>query len=205
MISQNIQMLAFDLFGVLISEGHLISNGLMHLLPANTDKKKVKTAYENYNSGDINEAEFWTTIGIDLLANKNLRAEFLNSFSLDPQYKTTISLLKKHYRLSILSNFPPDWADNLSKKFQFDHSFEPQIFSGHARCKKPQPEIYQQLIKKTGLAPDQIAFIDDRLENLESAHKSGMTTLYYQREQETHTFKADYKINKLDELVTLFI
>jgi len=46
-----IKMIAFDLFGVIFSEGHLISNVLMRLLPARCQKSQVKTLYEEFGEG----------------------------------------------------------------------------------------------------------------------------------------------------------
>lgn len=212
MKNHNFNMLVFDLFGVLISEGHLISNTLMHLLPAGTDKRNVKTAYERYNIGEINEKDFWADIGQaentteykQFKLDTNLRTNFLNSFMLDPEYGRVIAELGKTQRLSILSNCPPDWADNLSDRFQFDKHFELQIFSGHVQCKKPHADIYQILLRESGLPAQHIAFVDDRLENLQTAHELGMTTIYYQREYEDHSYQADHRIKKLSEIFSLF-
>lgn len=205
-------MLAFDLFGVLITEGHLISNGLMHLLPKGIDKRKVKSAYERFNVSEITEEDFWAEIGQaekneqdrQFKLDKNLRTNFLNGFKLDPAYWQVIADLGKTHRLSILSNCPPDWADNLNHRFQLDKNFECQIFSGHVQCKKPQADIYQILLRECALPARQLAFIDDRLENLQTAHELGMTTVYYQREQENHSYQADYLIKKLSDLPSVF-
>lgn len=193
-------MLVFDVFGVLITEGHLISNGLMHLLPAGTDKATVKANYENYNVGCISESEFWKNIGQS--ENDALRSEFLSIFQLVPNFDV-IQQLKPHYRLAILSNFPPDWAIALTDKFGFKDLFEPIVFSGTVGCKKPHPDIYNILIEKSGLESNQIAFIDDRLENLKTAHDLGMATIYYQRESDPHSYQPDRTIVNLGELETL--
>jgi len=194
-------MIAFDVFGVLISEGHLISNGLMHLLSSGADKTLVKQSYEKYNVGAISESEFWKNIEQE--GNYALRGKFLNLFQLDTDF-AVIHQLKRDYRLAILSNFPADWATTLMDKFEFDALFDPIAFSGFVECRKPQPEIYKLLIKKSGLAANQIAFIDDRLENLQTAHDLGMTTIYYQRENDSHSYRPDMMIQNLKDIETLF-
>ena len=49
---KSIQLIAFDLFGVVISDGHLVTNGLLPLLPHLT-KAAVKPHYDAYTSGKM--------------------------------------------------------------------------------------------------------------------------------------------------------
>lgn len=201
-------LLAFDLFGVLITEPHLVSNGLMTLLPDTCSHQEVKRAYNAFNVGRISEADFWASIQgcLDKTADLSLiRSRFLDLFQLDPDYKTVITALGASYRLAILSNSPPDWADALTKKFAFKQHFKPCLFSGHCGCKKPQPEIYQQLIRDSGVNADRIVFIDDRRENLLTAHQYGMTTVQYWHEEDSNNYLPDRTIHQLADLVALFL
>ena len=156
--TNNIKLIAFDLFGVIFSEGHLISNVLMQLLPVNCDKSLVKSLYENFNTGNISEAEFWHPLGFT--DYKIIRQTFLQSFKLDKDLQSVVNKLKPVYQLSILSNLPPDWADSLLELHQFEQTFSPQIFSGHVECKKPQPEIYRILQAQSVISAEHIVFID---------------------------------------------
>ncbi|MCU7940092.1 MAG: HAD-IA family hydrolase [gamma proteobacterium symbiont of Bathyaustriella thionipta] len=198
----SIKMVSFDLFGVILSEGHLISNVLMPLLPIASDKKRVKLLYEDYNIGLINEMDFWNGIGIRYY--QELRSVFINSFQLEKDFESVVKGLKKKYQLSILSNLPSNWADELEKKFQFEKNFNPRVFSGISQCKKPQAKIYQRLLKQSQLKAENIAFIDDRLENLQTAYELGMTTIYFQKDRENHQYVADYQIKQFVELRLLF-
>lgn len=202
-MTQSIKLIAFDLFGVILTEGHLVSNVLMQLLPQGSQKKQVKLLYEKFNLGQLNEDEFWSRLG--LTDSDKVRRIFLNSFHLDVDYKKVTESLNKNFRLAILSNLPPAWADELMIRFQFTQSFSPCLFSGHEGCKKPDPDIYQKLISQSRVPATHIAFIDDRLENLQSAHQLGFTTIYYHREDESHPYKADHTIRQLGELLTLFV
>jgi len=196
-----ITIIAFDLFGVIFTEGHLISKVLMQLLPTRCDKAQVKTLYEAFGIGAIHENEFWEGLAID--DTDGIRRDFLDSFRLDEDYHAVIKALLPQYRLAILSNLPPDWADALVEKFRFSETFKPCYFSGFAGCKKPQAEIYQQFLSQAGVAARQVAFIDDRLENLDTAHKLGMQTIYYQKDMKQHDFEPDHTIHRLKELLPL--
>jgi len=194
-----IKMIAFDLFGVVITEGHMVSNVLMPLLPANTKKSVVRKFYNQYTRGDITENAFWQGIGQP--NNPQLREKFLNSFVLDEDLAHVVSELSKDYSLSILSNLGKDWAEVLINKFRFTQTFTPIIISGEAGCEKPNRRIYEILIEQSRLPAEHIIFIDDRLENLATAHALGMQTVHYQREDVECDYQSDYCINKLSGLL----
>ena len=203
MTRSGIKMIVFDLFGVIFSEGHLISNVLIRLLPENVPKAELRKAYHAYNLGEISERVFWQSIGqrdVSLI-----RQRFLDQFVTDPEFETVTSALKQHFQLAILSNLPADWADTLSHKFKFAEHFSPCLFSGHLQCKKPQSEIYRRLLVESGLQAQQIAFIDDRLENLQTAHEQGWTTVYYHRDQESHPYQPDFEISRLSQIELIWI
>lgn len=200
-MTQKLQLIAFDLFGVILNEGHLVSNVLMRLLPPGTPKTTVKFLYQKFNLGEISEQQFWASMELEDAGN--IRRIFLNSFELDDDYIKVVESLHKKYRLSILSNLPPDWARELMNRFQFSQYFSPCVFSGQERCKKPGQEIYQKFISQSGLPATRCAFLDDRLENLQTAHELGFTTIYYHREKETHPYQADFTIRYLAELPAL--
>lgn len=196
-----IKMVAFDVFGVVITEGHMVSSSLMPLLPKHTSKSLVKSFYNPYTRGEISEQSFWQ--GIGLSDYTEIRQTFLHSFVLDADLKHVVHQLSDKYALSILSNLGSAWADTLSEKFAFKQSFAPIIFSGKVGFEKPNPEIYALLIAESGLEAHEIIFIDDRLENLAVAHQLGMKTVHYQRESDTFDYQADYQIQKLSALLDI--
>ena len=197
-----IRMIAFDLFGVLITEGRIISNVLMHLLPQELDYKNVKERYDKLNLGDIEEADFWAIHGLS--EYNSIRQRFLDSFELNEDYECVIPLLKQRYRLSILSNFPAAWAAHIMERFHFGRDMSPCVFSGQVGYKKPQRDIFLQYLALSAVPAQQILFIDDRLENLHCAHQLGMATVYYERNDEELSYVPDYTIKCLQDLLTLF-
>lgn len=196
---EKLTLVAFDLFGVVISDGHLVSNGLMPLLPPSMTKAMVKPFYDAYTGGKISEAAFWEGIGLNI--NTPIRQQFLEVFTLDPELPPVTQALGQRYRLGILSNLGAEWGEVLESRFQFSQTFAPRIISGAVHCQKPEPAIYEVLIQASGVGGANIAFIDDRLENLAVAKQFGMTTIHYAREPDGHPFVADYTIRRLSEVL----
>ena len=198
-------MIAFDLFGVVFTEGHMVSGTLMPLLPAGTDKKLVKGFYQQYTDAQISESAFWQGIGLsnEQQNYSQLRDAFLNSFALDNDLPELIEKLSGCYAFSILSNLATDWADFLIDKFEFESTFDPIVVSGKEGVGKPHKRIYQALIKRSQLDANEIVFVDDSLENLATAHALGMQTVHYQREPDDFDYQADYQITSLKELLAI--
>lgn len=194
-----LRLIAFDLFGVIITDGHLVTHGLLPLLPPSTTKADVKPFYDAYTGGQISEAAFW--LGINLTVDSNIRNRFLNIFELDAELPQVTQELSKRYRLGILSNLGADWGKILENRFHFSDIFEPRIISGEVQCQKPEPEIFEMLIKTSGIKGSETAFIDDRRENLETARHFGMTTIHYAREPDTHPFEPDYTIQRMGDIL----
>lgn len=194
-----LKLIAFDLFGVVITDGHLVTNGLMPLLPAGISKAEVKPHYNAYTSGQIAESAFWQNIGLSV--DSDIRHHFLNAFELDAELARVTRVLKSRYQLGILSNLGAEWGEMLERRFHFADTFAPRIISGAVKCQKPQPQIYQILIQASGVDGSRIAFIDDKLENLRAASQFGITTIHYQREPDECMFVPDYTIHTLGEVL----
>lgn len=136
--------------------------------------------------------------------NTTLQQDFLNAFILDPDLENVIKNLSQYYQLAILSNLAKEWSEVLIDKFQFENNFSPRIISGVVGCEKPNKKIYEILVQQSQLQAQEIAFIDDRLENLATADKLGMTTIHYQRENDLFEFTPDYNINNLKQILRIF-
>lgn len=197
-----IKMIAFDLFGVVITESHMVSNTLMPLMPKGSQKAVVKAYYNQYTRGEMTESQFWQAIGE--AENTTLQQDFLNAFILDPDLESVIKNLSQYYQLAILSNLAKEWSEVLIDKFQFENNFSPIIISGVVGCEKPNKKIYEILVQQSQLQAQEIAFIDDRLENLATANKLGMTTIHYQRENDLFEFTPDYNINNLKQILRIY-
>lgn len=94
----------------------------------------------------------------------------------------TQSLIKKlsaqGYRLFCLSNMSIEYYDYLKKREVFSY-FEGQIISAREHVIKPEKEIYELLVKRHGIMPEETLFIDDLQSNLEAAGQLGFHTLHF--------------------------
>ena len=80
-----------------------------------------------------------------------------------------IDYLKSNgYKTYILSNAPLDLPEYLEKQ-DLNKYFDGKIISAEEKISKPNKKIYELILKRFSLIPEECLFLDDRLENIESA------------------------------------
>lgn len=88
-------------------------------------------------------------------------------------------LKKQGYRIYILSNYSRWTYQNTQEALSFLKDVDGQVFSFEVHQIKPEPEIYQSLLNKYKLCPEESVFFDDRLENIKEAEKQGIHTIQF--------------------------
>jgi len=83
-------------------------------------------------------------------------------------------------RLYYLSNMPAPFARALEARHDFLRWFDGGIFSGDARCIKPEPEIFAMLESRHALEPGRTVFIDDLPSNVEAARMRGWRGIQFE-------------------------
>ncbi|VAV88155.1 hypothetical protein MNBD_ALPHA02-1676 [hydrothermal vent metagenome] len=95
----------------------------------------------------------------------------------------TVDLLHQLHAQNIplfaLTNFPAGKYVDFQEKYDFTALFQDAIVSGVEKITKPDPRLYQILLDRTGIPPEHILFIDDRLENLKTAQDLGFQTHHF--------------------------
>lgn len=97
-----------------------------------------------------------------------------------PYADTWVKYLKsKGYGVYILSNYAAYMLDHTKKELTFRKEMDGEVFSCYAHQIKPDSEIYQTLLNKYQLNPEECVFIDDRPENCKGAETQGIRTICF--------------------------
>jgi len=139
-----------------------------------------------YENGTIDTAQFRNEIRKHI--NKPLAdAEIDDAWSAFlrdiPQEKLELlTKLRERFRLLLLSNTNPLHIEMSTKnefakrgKTIYDY-FEKCYFSYEMKLTKPQPEIFEAVLKDAGLRPEECLFIDDGATNIAQAERMGIQT-----------------------------
>jgi 2-haloacid dehalogenase len=82
-------------------------------------------------------------------------------------------------RCLVLSNMEPATFTARRARFPFMSWFDGYVISGLEGVAKPDPRIFQLLLRRYRLAPAATVFIDDSPANVEAARGQGMTAVRY--------------------------
>ena len=89
-------------------------------------------------------------------------------------------LKKAGYPLYGLSNWSAETFPIAQEKYDFFNLLDDRVISGEVGLIKPEPEIFELLLKKIGRPAGECLFIDDALSNIEQAQKLGFATVHFQ-------------------------
>jgi len=183
----NIKAIVFDLGGVLFQEGKSVAIEKLSK-EKNYDKNTVLSILKSPKSFDlraglINDKEFWNFAqkqlpeGYDADTVKNY---WYDGYILDENVFNLVKKLHGKYKLFIFSGNIKSRVEYLEKKYNFRKYFDLEVYSYDYHLNKPQKEFVDVLIKKSGLNPQEMIFIDDNEEVLKPAEELGIRTIIYE-------------------------
>ena len=104
-------------------------------------------------------------------------------------------LKSKGYHVYYLSNFSRKAEVECAEALNFLPEMEGGILSYKEHLIKPEPEIYQLLLKRYGLKAEESVFLDDTLKNVEAAEEQGIHGIHFltkeQAEEELRKLGVD--------------
>jgi epoxide hydrolase-like predicted phosphatase len=106
----------------------------------------------------------------------NLRIDMM--YPLDLNVRLLPELKKRSFKLFYLSNFPFDIFDEIRTGYYFFRYFDGGLISSEAKYSKPDNRLYEILLEKYSLIPQECLFVDDIEINVRAAEALGMTGLF---------------------------
>jgi 2-haloacid dehalogenase len=82
-------------------------------------------------------------------------------------------------RLLALTNWSSETFPVARERFEFLSLFEDIVVSGDERLAKPDPEVFDLLLRRHRLDPARTLFVDDRPANLDAAAGAGLTGVLF--------------------------
>ena len=118
--------------------------------------------------------------------------------SIGAAYSGTIEILKQlkqaGYPLYGLSNWSAETFPYAREKYGFFDLLDDFVISGAVGKVKPDPEIFQIMLKKIGKPAEHCLFIDDSLTNINQAQKMGFGTIHFQSPEQLAAALHELKI-----------
>ncbi|MGY4884250.1 MAG: HAD family hydrolase [Nanobdellota archaeon] len=189
---ERLKAIIFDLGGVIFSSDGGSYEGREKIAKKiDLDRGKFHELWfknkEYLVSGKMSEEEFLEEI-IKLSQNKisitYLKKLFREGNKINQDMLNLIQKLNKKYILGILNNEVKEWNEYRIKKFKLKDYFKIIISSCDVGAAKPDSKIYEILLKKLDMHPDEVIFIDNRIENLSPAEKMGIKTHLFEGKED---------------------
>ncbi len=141
-----------------------------------------------YDRGDITAREYFQRLAVGAGRSPLTDTEILDLLDADtdlwtdlnlPMVEWAQALQKAGIRTGILSNLGDSMNVGVLRKFPWISSFHHCTWSHTLKIAKPEPEIYAHAAHGLNTPPQNILFVDDRLDNIEAAHAAGMQAIQY--------------------------
>ncbi len=148
------------------------------------------SAFEDFDRGIISEDAFLIELK-SFFPKRILKTEIKNAWNAlllelpDSSIKLLKMLKRDGHKLYLLSNTCSTHIKCIEQntglfKFKvFSQLFEHMFYSFHLRVRKPEPEIFLQVMKFINEKPQNCILIDDLLPNLEQAKALGIQTIHF--------------------------
>jgi len=137
-----------------------------------------------YDRADLEPADYWEKVAG--WRPDNGRIAELNDVDtrswLRPRPATLAwvdAVRRQGLRTALLSNLPATLRDAL-QQCDWMPRFDVRTYSCDVRSAKPDRAIYDVCVRDLGVSPEEIAFLDDRPENIEAAARLGIRGLLFE-------------------------
>ena len=168
-------------------------------LAARLGLPKEKLYYQIFESesarqamvGKISAEAHWEAVrlalGISEDVFKEAREAFWAGDRLDQELIDTLRGLQPRYKTALLSNAWDDLRTVIQRNWNFSDAFDEMIISAEVGIAKPDARIYRIALDRLEVLPDEAVFVDDFIENIESARTFGLKTIHFQDSQRLYT------------------
>jgi putative hydrolase of the HAD superfamily len=120
-----------------------------------------------------------TTIGAGLLASLvTIDVDSWTDYR-DEMWTLAATFRQAGGRLGMLSNGVREIVGRIRSDRDLASLFDAVVISYEVRLAKPEPEIYRVTLDRLGVAPSNALFVDDRIENIDTARELGLQTLHF--------------------------
>lgn len=179
-----IKVIAFDFWDVFADLDHPM---YVYMKKHGVDPERYSQSIHDliiaHDLGKMTEKEFLREssriIGLKLpyeLCHLTFREELLNKRLIG-----IVKKLKRKYKLILLTNNSKEYCQAYLFETKLNRLFDDLIISYKVGFRKPSPEMYQLLIRRARVSPEEILFVDDSALKFAAAEGLGINTLQYKK------------------------
>lgn len=182
-----ITLIAFDLGGVLFTEGKSIAMKTLSdehgydpaiVLDALSSPMSI-----DLRKGTVADETFWSWTQKQLPEGYDaqlIKQTWYDSYQLDKDIYQLVKGLQSKYTLMIFSGNIEGRINHLEKKYQFRQLFDKELYSYQCNATKPEEKFVEIMLEQAGVAPEKILYVDDSQKAIDAGKKYSVHTALYQ-------------------------
>lgn len=152
----------------------------------------IKCLWDELDRGVMSEEEVWEEAYTKLPNMKDkLKAFWARRGETIIPFDYSVSMIKelknRGYKVFLLTNYPMSLFQICidEGRFPFYDLIDGEVVSSHVKMRKPDREIYKELLSKYNLNADECLFTDDKPENIEGAKAVGIEAILFEGYEKT--------------------
>lgn len=170
-----IQAIIFDCFGVLTTDTW---NQFLGSLPRDVDLSALRDVRKSYDAGFIGKQDYEQQIR-ELTGHDYAETEADEEMHKNTQLLAYIATLKEQYKIGLLSNIGSNWVRDSFLTPKEQALFDAMVFSYEVNANKPSARMYEAILEKLAVTPEQAIMVDDVQAFCEAAESLGMKSITY--------------------------
>ncbi|MFA5327785.1 MAG: HAD family phosphatase [Prolixibacteraceae bacterium] len=206
-ILNGIRNIIFDLGGVLLNIDpqktiDAFGNLGMPQLVANTGLSYDHDIFFRMEKGQVTPEEFRDGIRSllpQLVSNEAIDNAWTAMLLDFPEIRVKlVNNLRKDFKIFLFSNTNAIHVEKYHSSFRNQHEFEvstlfeKDFYSNEIGFRKPTPESFQEIIRLSGVNPEESLFIDDSQQNVQAAIASGLRGFWLGNGQKIEEIFQEY-------------
>lgn len=137
-----------------------------------------------FKRGEVSEEDYWQGAvdywNLDIAPSEIIELLPLG-YEIDPEVHKVLEQVKESgYKTCICSNNFVTRIEKLQKKFGFLEDFDVAVFSYEIGVTKPDKKIFEELIRRTNVKPEELVYSDDGEDKLKRALELGINAFLYE-------------------------
>ena len=115
----------------------------------------------------------------------SFREQFFEGDEIDQKLVAWINSNRGVYQMAILSNAMLDLRENLTETYKISEFFQEIFISAEMGVAKPSREIFERIMIDLDRKPQEIIFVDDNHENIQTAKSLGIHSILFENRTQT--------------------
>jgi len=138
--------------------------------------------------GEMSADEHWqvvtTALGLPLSEMSSLQAQFWLGDRVDDELVDYLRSLRGRYKTALLSNAWDDLRQVLEERWKIADVFDVLAISAEVGLAKPDARIFQLVLERLAMLPEETVFVDDFKHNVEAAQALGIHTVHFRSSEQ---------------------